>query len=72
MTAAKTAGSTMPQPRSSIQPECLHLRQPLASAEDARDLDVGGGFGEGEEAGEEAGFDVGAEEGLHGVVERAL
>ena len=29
VTAAKTAGSTMPQPRSSIQPECLHLRQPL-------------------------------------------
>src|SRR6185312_12970637 len=29
VTEAKTAGSTMPQPSSSIQPECLHLRQPL-------------------------------------------
>jgi hypothetical protein len=29
VTLAKTAGSTMPQPSSSIQPECLHLRQPL-------------------------------------------
>ena len=48
------------------------LAAALASAEDAGDLDVGAGFGEGEEAGEEAGFDVGAEEGLHGVVERAL
>ena len=26
---AKTAGSTIPQPSNSIQPECLHLRQPL-------------------------------------------
>src|ERR1700744_6673722 len=25
---AKTAGSTMPQPSSSIHPDCLHLRQP--------------------------------------------
>ena len=48
------------------------LAAALAAAEDAGDLDVGAGFGEGEEAGEEAGFDVGAEEGLHGVVERAL
>ncbi len=44
------------------------LAAAFASAEDAGDLDVGAGFGEGEEAGEEAGFDVAAEEGLHGVV----
>jgi hypothetical protein len=34
----------------------LALAAALAAAEDAGDLDVGGGFGEGEEAGEEAGF----------------
>ena len=48
------------------------LATAFASAEDAGDLDVGAGFGEGEEAWEEAGFDVGTEEGFHGVVERAL
>ena len=30
-TAAKTLGSTMPQPPSSIQPVCEHVRQPLPS-----------------------------------------
>ena len=50
----------------------LALAAALAAAEDAGDLDVGGWFGEGEEAGEETGFDVAAEEGLHGVVEGAL
>lgn len=44
------------------------LATALAAAEDAGDLHVGAGFGEGEEAGEEAGFDVAAEEGLHGVI----
>ena len=48
------------------------LAAAFAAAEDAGDLHVGAGFGEGEEAGEEAGFDVRAEEGLHGVVERSL
>jgi hypothetical protein len=48
------------------------LAAAFASAEDATDLHVGAWFGEGEEAGEEAGFDVVAEEGLHGVIERAL
>ena len=43
-----------------------------AGAEDARDLHVGAGLGEGEEAGEEARFDAGAEERLHGVVEGSL
>ena len=28
VTLAKTAGSTIPQPSSSIQPDCLHLRHP--------------------------------------------
>src|SRR5207248_3990256 len=36
------------------------LAAAFAAAEDAGDLDVGGGFGEGEEAGQEAGFDIGA------------
>ena len=48
------------------------LATTFAAAEDAGDLDVGAGFGEGEEAGEETGFDVAAEEGLHGVIERAF
>ncbi len=48
------------------------LAAALASAEDAGDLNVGAGLGEGEEGREETGFDVAAEEGLHGVVERAL
>jgi hypothetical protein len=46
----------------------LALAAAGAAAEDAGDLDVGAGFGEGEERWEEAGFDVGAEKGLHGVV----
>ena len=28
-TASNTAGSTIPQPSSSIHPECLHFRQPF-------------------------------------------
>ena len=48
------------------------LAAAFAAAEDAGDLHVGAGFGEGEEAGEEAGFDVAAEEGLHRVIERSL
>ena len=48
------------------------LAAAFAAAEDAGDLDVGGGFGEGEEAGEEAGFDVRPEQGFYGVVEGAF
>ncbi len=50
----------------------LALAAACASAEDAADLHVGRGLGEGEEAGEEARLDGRAEERLHGVIERAL
>ena len=43
-----------------------------AVAEDAGDLHVRGGLGKREEAGEETGFNGGAEEGAHGVIERAF
>ena len=69
---ANTAGSTMPQPSSSIQPDCLHLRQPLPAAENAADLHVRAGLSERKEAGKESRLHPRPEQRLHRVVQRSL
>ena len=62
----------MPQPSSSIQPDCLHLRQPFPPQKMQLICTSARGLGEGKERRKEARFHRRAEQRLHGVVERAL
>ena len=65
----------MPQPSISIHPllaVAAGRRAALAAAEDAGDLHLGAGLGEGEERRTETRLHARAEQRFHGVVERAL
>ena len=57
-TAANTAGSTMPQPPSSIQPVCEQVRHPSPRQMRAGDLELGRRLGEGEVGRAQARLDV--------------
>ena len=63
----------MPQPRSSIQPECLHLRQPAPLPKMQEICTSAEGSVKEKEWEEGAGLSTNdPEEGLHGVVERGV